>query len=92
MVIMHTPITDESKFWQIAPAADLIFKYIDENSEISRSPWGFDNGNYSEDLSSVWASFSCVAVSGWGKDKLSISANKNSDGQWIMSHRVSRAV
>ncbi len=32
---MQPPITDKSKFWQIAPVAALIFKYVEDN-EIER--------------------------------------------------------
>ncbi len=88
---MHTPIKDKSKFWQVAPAADEIFRYIKQAPEIAESPWGFDSGNMSEDLSTVWASFSCVAVSGWGNDSLSVTATKQADGSWLLSHRVTRA-
>jgi len=88
---MHSPISDKSKFWQVAPAADEIFRYAKEAPEISQSPWGFDRGNMSDDLSRVWASFSCVAVSGWGKDILTITAEKHADGSWSLSHQVTRA-
>ena len=85
---MHTPITEKRKFWQLAPAANEIFSYVQDEPEISQRPWGFDYGNISNDLSSVWASFSCVSVSGWGKDALTISATKQADGAWVLSHRV----
>ena len=88
---MHTPITDKSKFWQAAPAATEIFHYVEQEPEISQSPWGFDRGNMSDDLTKVWASFSCVSVNGWGKDTLSVTATKQSDGSWSLSHQVARA-
>jgi hypothetical protein len=88
---MHTPITDESKFWQLAPGAEEIFRYAKENPEISQSPWGFDRGNMSDDLSKVWASFSCTSVSGWGKDSMTVTASKQDDGSWCLSHQVARA-
>jgi hypothetical protein len=87
---MRTPITDKSKFWQVAPAADEIFRYVREAPEISESPWGFDRGNMSDDLSKVWASFSCVAVSGLGNDTLSVTATKQPNGSWVFSHQVAR--
>ena len=88
---MHSPITDKSKFWQVAPGANEIFRYAKEAPEIAESPWGFDRGNMSEDLSKVWASFSCGSVSGWGKATLTITAEKQSDGSWSLSHQVTRA-
>ena len=88
---MHLPIRDESKFWQVAPAANEIFRYVKDEPSIAASAWGFDSGNISKELDRVWASFSCVAVSGWGKDKLSVTAVKQPDGSWSLSHQVARA-
>ena len=88
---MHIPVTDKSKFWDLSPAASEIFRYVEENPVISESPWGFDVGNVSDDNNSSYASFSCVAISGWGKDRLTVSASKQSNGAWLLSHRVERA-
>jgi hypothetical protein len=88
---MHTPVTDEGDFLQAAPAASEIFRYVRETPDISGSPWGFDRGNTSDDFTRVWANFSCVAVSGWGKDSLSVTAVKQPDGSWLLSHQVVRA-
>lgn len=88
---MNIPITDKSEFWNTSPAANEIFTYVREEPEISKSPWGFDRGNVSEDLNTTWASFSCRAVSGWGDDKLTVKATKQADGSWSLSHEVQRA-
>lgn len=88
---MRSPVTDESKFWQLTSAAEPIFTYRREHFEISRSPWGFDRGSVSDDMKSAWASFSCVAVSGWGNDTMTISAGEQPDGSWKISHKVTRA-
>ena len=88
---MHTPIQDEHKFWQLVPCAAQIFKYAKEHPEVGQTPWGFDSGNCSGELDKVWASFSSGAVSGWGKDRLHISAAKQIDGTWQLSHQLARA-
>ena len=87
---MNSPIKDKSKFWQVAPAADEIFSYVKSKPEISNSPWGFDSGNMSDNLDQVWASFSCMAISGWGNDKLTVTAKKQMDKTWTISHNVTR--
>ena len=88
---MHTPIQDEHKFWQLTPCAAEIFKYAKEHPEVAQAAWGFESGNYSEELDKVWASFSSGAISGWGKDRLHISAVKQPDGTWQLSHQLARA-
>ena len=88
---MQTPVQDEHKFWQIMPCAAEIFRHVKEHPEIAQSSWGFDSGNCSEELDKVWASFSFGSASGWGKDKLHVSATKQPDGTWLVTHQVSRA-
>lgn len=88
---MHIPIKDKSEFWNTSPAANEIFTYVEEELEISQSPWGFDSGNISEDLNSTWANFSCRSASGWGNDKLTVTAIKQADGSWLLSHKVQHA-
>jgi len=88
---MRTPIHDEHKFWQLMPCAAEIFKYAKGHPEVGQGSWGFDTGNCSDELDKVWASFSSVALSGWGKDRLHISAVKQSDGAWQLSHQLARA-
>jgi hypothetical protein len=88
---MHIPVQDEHKFWQLVPCAAEIFKYAKEHPEVGRSSWSFDSGNYSDGLDRVWASFSSGSISGWGKDRLHISAVKQSDGTWQLSHQLARA-
>jgi len=58
---MHTPIQDEHKFGQLMPCAADIFEYAKEHPEVRQGSWGFDSGNYSDELDKVWASFSSVA-------------------------------
>ena len=86
-----TPVTDEHAFWQLTSAAADIFRYRREHSDVKDGPWGFDRGNGSDDGSSAYAEFSHVAVSGWGKDVLVISARKQLDGSWKVSHKITRA-
>jgi len=82
---------DEDKFWKSSPAAALIFAYRNENEDINTMPWGFDRGGISDDRRSTWASFSCVALSGWGKDMLTISATMTEDNSWQVTHTIKRA-
>ena len=88
---MRSPIKDEHKFLQLMPCAAEIFKYAREHPEVGQGSWGFDSGNHSDELDKVWASFSSVALSGWGKDRLHISAVKQRDGTWQLSHQLARA-
>jgi hypothetical protein len=88
---VHTPITDKGKFWQLSPAATKIFQYVAATPEISQSPWGFDSGNIADDLNSSHAGFSCVTVSGWGRDKLFVQATRQVDGSWSIHHTITRA-
>ncbi|MDD2388161.1 MAG: hypothetical protein PHP23_00285 [Desulfobacterales bacterium] len=82
---------DEDKFWKCSPAAAEIFAYRRENKNITAMPWGFDRGGISDDRRSTWACFSCVALSGWGKDELTISATMNEDNSWKITHAIKKA-
>lgn len=88
---MFTFVLSEDKFWQLSPAASEIFAYLKENTEVALMPWGFDNGGVSNERNSTHANFSCIALSGWGKDELTISAVLSSDGSWKMTHAIKRA-
>jgi hypothetical protein len=82
----------EHDFWQHSPAADQIFAYRRDNEEeLGSTAWGFDRGAVSDDGRSTWALFSHVALTGWGKDELVISASLQEDGNWEVTHRVTRA-
>jgi hypothetical protein len=84
-------IKDEHKFWQQSPAAVEIFAYLRENPEVSAMQWGFDHGDVSYDRRSTCAFFSCVSISGWGRDELTISANLCEDGTWRIKHAIEPA-
>jgi hypothetical protein len=88
---MFTFIPNEDRFWQLSPAAAEVFAYLKENAETALMPWGFDNGGVSNDLRSTHANFSCVALSGWDKEKLTISAALTSDGSWQLKHAIKHA-
>jgi hypothetical protein len=82
---------EEDKFWKSSPAAAEIFAYRRENPDVNVMPWGFDRGGVSYDHRSTWAIFSCVALSGWGKDELTISALMNEDSSWQIKHSIKPA-
>lgn len=82
---------DEDRFWSASPAAAEIFAYRREHPELQAMPWGFASGNVTEDNLSTWAIFECVSVSGWGKDKLTISAVRQPDATWKLTHTVQLA-
>jgi hypothetical protein len=88
---MFTFIPNEDRFWQLSPVAAQIFAYLEENAEVAPMPWGFDTGVVANDRRSTHAYFSCVALSGWGKDKLTISAALTADGSWQLQHAIKRA-
>ena len=83
--------SDKSKFFQISPAAAEIFDYLHENPEVSEQSWEFEKGYVSENWPTTSADFWWGARSGWGKDKLTISASKNEDGSWNISHTIKRS-
>lgn len=82
---------DEDKFRKWSPAAAEIFAYRHEKQDVNTMPWGFERGGVSDDRRSTWASFSCVALSGWGKDELTISATMNEDSPWQITHAIKPA-
>ncbi len=90
---MMIPVTDEHKFWQLTSAAESIFAFhrYEIPSLTGTSAWGFVRGNVSEDRADAYAAFSCRSASGWGDDELTISAKKQLDGSWNVSHTVRRA-
>lgn len=84
-------ITDKDKFWIQVPVADSIFSYVKETPEISSSPWGFDGGDFNKESQYAFAQFSCTSISGWGKDILTVTAKKQTDGSWLIKHHVTQA-
>lgn len=82
---------DEDRFWSASPAAAEIFEYRKNHPELQAMPWGFKSGNVAEDKQRTWATFECVSLSGWGKDELYISANRQPDGSWKLTHSIKRA-
>jgi hypothetical protein len=82
---------DEDRFWNASPAAADIFKYRREHPELKDAVWGFDKGNVDEGGRSNYAWFSRTALSGWGKDKLVISAIQQANGSWKLAHTITLA-
>lgn len=82
---------DEHEFWNSSPAASEIFKYLDKILETDGGAWGFDKGSIGSDLKTSYALFSCTALNGWGKDKLTISATLQPTGVWKLTHKLQRA-
>ena len=87
---MQSSIKDKHKFWQIAPAADEIFRYVKETPEISQTSWSFDCSTISDDLNSIEASFSFGSVTGFGNDKLHVIASRTPNGPWVLRHSLAR--
>ena len=50
--------------------------------------WKFDQGNVSEDGETAYAVFSCRSLSIWGDETLTITASRESDGDWKISYRI----
>jgi hypothetical protein len=88
---MITFISSKDKFWNFSPAAGKIFAYLRENIELASGPWGFESGSVACDRKSTHATFSYVALSGWGKDQLDISATMTENGVWRIKHTITRA-
>jgi len=88
---MPTFVDDETRFWQWSPAAAKVFGYRRQQPALGDMPWGFDRGGISDDRKSTWAEFSCVSVTGRGKDELVITAVAKEDGTWTVKHTITRA-
>ena len=84
---MPTFARDEDEFWKQSAAAAEIFAYLQSND---LGPWGFDKGWISDNRQTTGAEFSCVALTGLGKDTLFIAASFI-DGAWQLSHKIVRA-
>lgn len=82
---------NKDEFWKWSPGAAEIFAHLSDNSDVNKMPWGFDIGEVSDDKRYTSASFSCVASSGWGRDKLTISASMGKDGLWQIKHTITIA-
>ena len=80
---------NEDQFWLRSPAAAEIFEYQQSNSEFSYM--GFDSGGVSRDRRSTYAFFSGVALSGLGKDHVTVSASLADNGSWTLTHTIKRA-
>lgn len=80
-------ITDEAKFFILYAAAENMREYIREQPDIAGSPWGFDRATLVDGRAN--AEFSCVALSGWGRDRLTVSAVQDGEG-WVYSHSLHR--
>lgn len=78
----------EDAFWKGAPGAAEVFSYVREKVP---GPWGFDKGATDAPPRRTWAEFSHVALSGWGRDKLHVSASHDPSGEWRVTHTVMRA-
>ena len=84
-------INDEDSFWKCSPAAPRIMAYRRENPEVAKVPWAFEKAYVSDDGRSISASFWFGALSGWGKDELTINASRKEDGSWDIKHAIKRA-
>jgi hypothetical protein len=85
---MPTFVPSEEEFWRDSPAASEIFAYRNAHATSTTEAWGFDRGGVSDNRESTYAEFSCVAVSGYGRDRLMIQASRMKDGRWEITHTV----
>ncbi len=81
-------IASKEEFRKLSPAASAIFDYLESNSEVCTKPWGFDRGGINNEGTNSWADFSCVSLSGRGKDELIIQAQNNTDDEWEIQHTI----
>ena len=80
-------ITSEDAFWKQWPTlAGQVFEHRDA---IDQGIFGFDSAIVDRDHASV--KLSCVAVNGWGRDELWISASREPAGPWTLQHTIRRA-
>jgi len=86
-----TFVLGEDQFWKMSPAAAEIFEYRRGQPDLAHA-WGFDRGGVSDDRRMTWADFSCVALTGYGRDELVISAVGQADDSWKLSHTIKRAI
>jgi hypothetical protein len=89
---------DEDRFWVLSPAASEIFRHVGTHPDLKESPWRFHGksgfvtiGRTFVTIGRTGATFSCVSVLGRGTDNVFVSAELESDGSWIVEHRIKRA-
>jgi hypothetical protein len=89
---------NEDQFWNLSPAASEIFRHVETHPDLNERPWRFHGksgfvtiGRTFVTIGRTGATFSCVSASGRSTDTVFVSAELESDGSWIVEHRIKRA-
>jgi hypothetical protein len=81
----------EDRFWTVSPAASEIFRHVETHPDLRETSWGFHGKSGFVAFGRTGATFSCVGGSRGGTDTVFVSAELESDGSWIVEHRIKRA-
>jgi hypothetical protein len=82
---------DEDRFGGASPVAAEIFAYVRNDSELKSEQWAFHGKSGFVADRSTGAAFSHVSLTGWGEDKVFVTAVQQDDGTWSIGHRIERA-
>jgi hypothetical protein len=82
---------DENRFWTVSLAAIEIFRHVETHPSLKGRPWRFHGESGFVTSGRSGATFSCVSASGRGLDTVFVSAELESDGSWIVEHRIKLA-
>ena len=90
---MLFPTVDIDEFASASEGAEAILNFRNKKipAVTGNKAWKFDQGNVSEDGESAYAVFSCRSLTPWGNETLTITARKESDGDWEISYRIDEA-
>jgi hypothetical protein len=83
---------NEDRFWTVSPAASEIFRHVETHPDLKGRPWSFHGQSGFVTFGRTGATFSCVSSTGRGTDTVFVSAELESDGSWIVEHRIKRAI
>jgi hypothetical protein len=82
---------NEDRFWTVSLAASQIFTHVETHPDLKGRPWRFYGESGFVTFGRTGATFSCVSASGRGTDELFVSAELESDGSWMVWHRIGPA-
>lgn len=79
-------VATQDRFWNLAPAADRIFSYVQSDPTLCTMPFDFDYGLVDAPSSRAVAKFSCAGRS--GPAVVWVTAATQINGSWLMSHSL----
>lgn len=81
-------VATRDRFWNLAPAADRIFNYVQNDPSLRGMPFDFDYGLVDGPSSRAVAKFSCAGSTGSRPAVVWVTAATQANGSWLMSHSL----